>query len=126
MKIEPLHTETNPLHQCPKCRRLVGGAPSPRHTKIYTHSILLAWLYIICPACVCDGTAQVTLGSFMLYIQPFLLFLSARCNNGPALTQSTAPQMPVIAKFNLIVNYARRNECLSGSILNIIYKYISF
>ena len=23
--------------------------------------------YIVCPACVCDGTAQVTLGSFMLY-----------------------------------------------------------
>ena len=46
------------------------------------------------------------------------MFLSARCNNSPALTQSTVPQMPivsfhvpVIAKFNLIVNYARHNEC---------------
>jgi hypothetical protein len=72
------------------------------------------------------------------------LCLSARCNNSPALTQSTVPQMPfvsfhvpVIAKFNLIVNYARHNECPAlykmswqynacPALSNIIYTYISF
>jgi hypothetical protein len=33
--------------------------------------------YIVCPACVCDGTAQVTLGSFTLY--------TARYNSWPAV-----------------------------------------
>jgi hypothetical protein len=93
--------------------------------------------YIVCSACVCDGTVALrcTMHSTILDLQLLFLFhwrtryitsiynhsflfLSTRCNNGPALTQSMAPQMPifsfhlpVIAKVNLIVNYARRNEC---------------
>ena len=34
--------------------------------------------YIVCPACVCDGTAQVTLGSFRCTLHGTILDLQSR------------------------------------------------